>query len=305
MDQKKRKVDEEIEKKEEEKKKGEEKKKELVPSLSNCISSIAPIEDIVKQISDFLYRQINQINESFLEIEAKFGVLIDKSTNQRISLPISSEAVVKSGDWFRFESDIQEVQHKNLNRLLNSLVENSCDPGKNSKIYYKHVKEVDYFFELNDGTKVRGTAKEEGGEFQTVLSKRKIGHLHIYMPNSKFDCRISASLEIPSAEKLSCERREKKKLSPVLTRQKDRISYKHEIFKFDLTKVCQQQSSASIQQQSIAFPSSVSFEFEIELDSQELIQQKHNLEKGTKNSFSRISQVFMNNIRFISKKITN
>jgi hypothetical protein len=48
-----------------------------------------PQEELLKGISDFLY--LNVGDRPYVEVEAKFGILIDKSTQKRISLPVQSE----------------------------------------------------------------------------------------------------------------------------------------------------------------------------------------------------------------------
>jgi hypothetical protein len=53
----------------------------------NIFNSYLP-DDFLRTISDFLFEYIDTPN---VEIEAKLGVLIDKNTRQRVSLPIETE----------------------------------------------------------------------------------------------------------------------------------------------------------------------------------------------------------------------
>jgi hypothetical protein len=56
--------------------------------LSKSIFLVEPLENNLKLISDFIYKHLNKPH---LEIEAKFGIIIDKETRQRIRFPTMSE----------------------------------------------------------------------------------------------------------------------------------------------------------------------------------------------------------------------
>lgn len=97
------------------------------PSILNII----PSEELVKTVSDFLFREIVLKQDigvgpaggaagqgAVLEVEAKIGRLVDKDTNGRIQLPIATECVLSHStpnlQW-KFESTMTEVSsHKSL-----------------------------------------------------------------------------------------------------------------------------------------------------------------------------------------------
>ena len=91
------------------------------PSITNII----PYEDLVKTVSDWLYGAVVVRSDvgvgpagggtgggAVLEIEAKIGQLIDKHTNDRLSLPVLNECVVNKSDpriQIAFKSSMTEV----------------------------------------------------------------------------------------------------------------------------------------------------------------------------------------------------
>lgn len=92
------------------------------PSMLNII----PSEELVKVISDFLFEQVVLKDNigvgpagglagqgAVLEIEAKIGRLIDRSTMDRLRLPVETECVVSRSDpnmRINFESSMTEVR---------------------------------------------------------------------------------------------------------------------------------------------------------------------------------------------------
>jgi len=82
-----------------------------------------PHDEIIRRIANFLF--INVVSKDafatsqagglpsangVLEIEAKIGTLIDRSTGTRVHLPIMNEAVLQGGFDVAFESTMSEVR---------------------------------------------------------------------------------------------------------------------------------------------------------------------------------------------------
>ena len=97
------------------------------PSIKNHI----PHEELTKSISDFLFNEVVMRDDvgvvsnkgvhsqqAVLEIEAKIGQLIDKSSNARIRLPVMSECIVCKSDPalsnMIFKSSMTEVRQKHI-----------------------------------------------------------------------------------------------------------------------------------------------------------------------------------------------
>ena len=76
--------------------------------MDPCIFEKVPIDRLTRTIADFIYPHLSSSSVD-IEIEAKFGILIDKHSNQRINFPILNEVVLADGSWYRFESNMSAV----------------------------------------------------------------------------------------------------------------------------------------------------------------------------------------------------
>ena len=97
----------------------------MEPSLTN----IAPYDEITRQVCDFLWNNVvmredlhgnNPYGSNHgvkLEIEGKLGVLISKETNNRVSLPITSQTVLGiPSERLAFRSFMSEVCITHVNK---------------------------------------------------------------------------------------------------------------------------------------------------------------------------------------------
>lgn len=160
---------------------------------------------------------------SSYEVEAKYGTIVDRNTNTRLSLPVLN-AVVLNQDFhqnIRFNSDISMNCHAQVNKLLNGRVKEEPTRWK-----YKHIRVVDRFIEnLPDGSKLRATVDESDMSLQCVISKKRIADFHIHVPRSPFDIRITINVERPR-EVVGIEEQESFCNRPAMVeRRKDRMSY--------------------------------------------------------------------------------
>ena len=64
-----------------------------LPPLSPSILGVEPFDEFIMEIADFIYHMIKTRPEGpgRVEVEAKVGVLRDKATGQRLSLPVLVE----------------------------------------------------------------------------------------------------------------------------------------------------------------------------------------------------------------------
>jgi polynucleotide 5'-triphosphatase len=258
----------------------------LVPTnLEPSIFGIQPTNDFVRVVSDFLYMQVGKEN---VEIEAKLGVLLDKKTRERIRLPVYCETVINPHDdrWLLFESNMTLEQHKSFNELLNNrFIETKSPSHRGQCIEYKHTYEIDNFYETKHGrirvTRDRKTGKIiEGG----IVQKVRVADLNIYSPNTKLDYRISVNMEIP---------KEMPEGQHSFERNKDRLSYTHQIVKIDLTQVKVSDRGSQ----------DLTHELEVEfINPKILLEEKSKIENRQENHYIEIVEHFLNNIRMLAKK---
>ncbi|KAF9900929.1 mRNA-capping enzyme subunit beta [Lobosporangium transversale] len=188
------------------------------------------MDDVVRTIGEFLYEHCHHAN---VEIEAKLGVLIDKNTGRRIDLPVRSEVVlVPQGrpPWYQFSSDMTLAQHAHFNKTLNWRLEQTrrTEPPER-QIRYQHTHEIDQLYTTPNG-KTRVTVDQKTNKIipNGIIKKDRIADLDVFSPRNPFDFRISVNVEVPVPAPQGVSH---------LERHKDRISYRHNNFKIDLTQV--------------------------------------------------------------------
>jgi hypothetical protein len=250
------------------------------------ITNSVPQEGFTKAVADFLFQYVvlnpdlNEIQSRGVkfEIEAKFGTLINKDTNQRVSLPVVSETVLTdSGNWLGFRSSMTEAQHKAFNDFLNLQVRQAHPNNKAASaslprprvpIEYRHRYEVDRFLDLpasvrdrvlpvcvaklvasrGHGARVRVTYDKKTDKVIAKIVKARIADLSLHFPDLPLDCRVSVNLEmdwdgpLEDLERLSGATGR----PPGPARTKDRVSYNHGCYQVDLTQVTQSLPGASV-----------------------------------------------------------
>ncbi|KAA1469956.1 mRNA capping enzyme [Dentipellis sp. KUC8613] len=207
-----------------------------LPPLSLSILGVEPLDEFIHEVADFVHHTITRRPpdlQGLVEVEAKVGVLRDKASGRRITLPVLVESILTPNEVdCRFESNMSAAQHKHFNTLLNNLKATSDQPGHpSSPLSYAHLRLVDSFYapeNPRDRDKIRVTRDEKTGEVIECLKKVRLANLDIYSPKRGADWRISVNVEVPVSHPIG---------SPTHTRRKDRLSYKHEEFRIDLTQV--------------------------------------------------------------------
>ncbi|KAF9925631.1 mRNA-capping enzyme subunit beta [Linnemannia zychae] len=184
-------------------------------------------DDVVKVVADFLFEHCHHRN---VEIEAKIGILMDRNTGRRIEFPVKNEVVLmpqaRTG-WYTFSSDMTVAQHAHFNTCLNKVHEMSQQ--SESKVEYKHTYEIDQFY-TSQGNKTRVTLDQKTRKIlpNGIIKKERIADLDIFSPRRPFDYRISVNVEEPAPAPSGNPQRE---------RQKNRVSYRLNNLKIDLTQV--------------------------------------------------------------------
>ncbi|OZJ06531.1 hypothetical protein BZG36_00583 [Bifiguratus adelaidae] len=256
-----------------------------IPSrLEPSIFNIKPPDDVGMVVKQFIERYIDR---PYIEVEAKLGILIDKMTQQRVRMGVMSEAVLPEDDRScRFVSDMSLDQHRYFNNMLNDLVNKSnAKDYKGARIQYKHTRETDRFYE-SFGKKLRVTYDQETRQKLAVVEKRRIGNLDVHSPNMPFDYRVSVNVEIPSQDPT---------VPQSFERNKDRLSYRHQLIKIDLTQVKGEQIPGR--------PQEVTHELEVEFaDARDLVKARQSTRPGEPDKMLDLVQVLLNNIRMLGRK---
>ncbi|ORX74706.1 mRNA triphosphatase CET1, partial [Linderina pennispora] len=264
------------------------------------IFGVRPTEDILRAVSDFIFNNIG--GRTNIEIEGKLGLLVDKKSGMRINLPVLTETVIKEDKNIRFEADMKLQQHAHFNKLLNQRVDETRRADfRGTRVAYKHTKEVDHFYRV-DGTRVRVTTNKETGQVIGVITKNRIASLDIYSPRTKLDIRISINEEQPLS------RPDTEDLKAQAERHKDRLSYKQDIWSFDLTQVTTpEHEKGPVNPYAVGppktTPATVTHELEVEISRPELMMaERAKCAEHKPNMFVELTHIFLGNLRGLAKR---
>jgi polynucleotide 5'-triphosphatase len=281
-------------------------------------------DDVSRKVCDFIWNvainnevvrgAIAESELTQLEIEARWGHIIDKGSNGRLRGYHDTETVIKSQNMdLKFESTMTMEQHKRMNMYLNGQVRESKAPGASRPpVDYQHTREIDNFYELGQEQfailpaktkvlihaagarqRIRVTRDQKTGQVIRCMIKHRLGNLEISSPQTEWDYRIGINLEINypgPIEKLQPAVEVGKDLES-MKRQKDRMSYSWlGAYQVDLTQV--QQGPMK------------NHELELELNSDVLIDNADKVRNKEPNSFEGLITGMMNNLRVLSREIT-
>jgi hypothetical protein len=249
-----------------------------------------------------------------LEVEARWGHIIDRQSNSRLRGFHDTETVIKTQNLdIKFESTMTMEQHKRMNMYLNGQVRESQAPGASRvPVKYQHTKEVDILYELGQeqfqslpepvkrlinasGTrqKIRVTRDQKTNQVLRSMIKLRLGNLEISSPQTEWDYRIGINLEInyPGPIDNLEPAVEKGKTPESMKRQKDRMSYSWQgAYQVDLTQVQQGPTK--------------NHELELELNSDVLLDNADKVTRKEPNSFEALINGMMHNLRVLSREIT-
>ncbi|KAH8724020.1 CYTH-like domain-containing protein [Phaeosphaeriaceae sp. PMI808] len=289
------------------------------------ISNAAHVhDDVVRKVCDFIWNQavnneivrkaIAESEHTQLEIEARWGHIIDRSSSGRLRGFHETETVIKSQSMdLQFESTMTMEQHKRMNNYLNNQVRESQVPGASrAPIKYQHTREVDSFYELgqeqfatlpdtvkrliNAGgarQRIRVSRDQKTNEVLRSMIKHRIGNLEISSPQTEWDYRIGINIEINFPGPVDNLKAvvEPGKTVDSMKRHKDRMSYSWmDAYQVDLTQVQQGPSK--------------NHELELELSSDVLLDNADRVRRNEENKFEGLITGMMNNLRVLSREIT-
>ncbi|KAI1823306.1 CYTH-like domain-containing protein [Xylaria intraflava] len=295
------------------------------------IESSKPIDVISRSVADFFVFNVLQgpnpaelrARGAQVEIEAKLGTIIDKSTNDRIELRIQAgECVIGEGSRIAFRSSMTTNQHQVLNEYLNEQVKASLSPrnfgaAPRVPIQYIHRRQTDRFFELpahlrqrlptpivnllppNAPLKARITYDQMTGKVVAKIVKARVADFHIHMAHMPLDCRISINVEWDwDGPPQEIEQSQVANKDRQFDRNKDRLSYTHGFYQIDLTQVTQETQGPKGQPGA----STKEHELEIELESRVLYEHGQLLMKGEPNRYADLVDGFIDNVRVLARR---
>ncbi|KAG7664876.1 uncharacterized protein J8A68_001569 [[Candida] subhashii] len=183
-----------------------------------------PRGPINRSISKWITDTVETIDENdreCIEIEVKFGKILDKSTQSRVNLP--KECLLrKAGNNINFQMEVQQSDWQELHELLENKTRTN---DISNKVFSSTTENAYHIGQGQNERRVRiSTDNLSDPPVFTAVEKKRISDLFIHTPFNRYDFRISISLEIPEVE-IDLEKVTKEQKS-FFTRFKKRTSWR-------------------------------------------------------------------------------
>ncbi|CCF58718.1 hypothetical protein KAFR_0F01220 [Kazachstania africana CBS 2517] len=267
------------------------------PSILNII----PDDDLTKSVQDWVYATVYSIPadlRQFIEMEMKFGLIIDAKGPDRITPPISSQAIYTELD-AHLTPNVDETLFKELNKYIRGLSELNENSGKFSVI---ESLSKDSVYRVGLTTQrpkfLRMSTDIKTGRVGQFIEKRHIAQLLLFSPKDSYDAKISINLELPVPENDPPEKYQSQ--TPISERTKDRVSYIHNdsCTRIDVTKV--QNHNQGVKGRH----TEVTHEIEIEINTPALLKSFDHITSDSK-EYASVIRTFLNNGTLIRRKLTS
>ncbi|KAI5950745.1 hypothetical protein KGF54_003819 [Candida jiufengensis] len=288
--------------------------------LKCSITGVIPPSSIIRTISEWIYANFSNIedkNRKNVELELKFGKIIDKRTGNRVNANVITECIYTDQSNIKFDMEVEEIAFKDIRKLFDELEKihqeelkrNGNQEHLKKKFNMLESDKTDSFYQIGQkGEHLRRIRISKDNLLDPpryiAIQKERIGDLYIHNPQSMYDLRLSLSLEIPVPEGNIESIRTKNQ--PQLSREKKRTSFTHPstITQFDLTKVMIPKEFKNKSGKKI-INYETKYEVEMEADTLELFQSIDKIISGTDTfRLEELVEVFLNNARIINNRVT-
>ncbi|CCG20521.1 Cet1 mRNA 5'-triphosphatase [Candida orthopsilosis Co 90-125] len=287
--------------------------------LQCSITGVIPPSSMTRTIAEWVYANFANIEDSNrqnVELELKFGKIIDKRTGNRINLNVITECIYTNDSDIRFDMEVEEIAWNDVRKMFDELEkrfqeEKKTDPSIRDKRKFSMLEsdQTDSFYQIgNKNEHLRKVRISKDNLLQppryTAIQKERIADLYIHNPQSMYDLRLSLSLEVPvpegNIESIMA------KNQPQLTRDKKRVSFTHTptITQFDLTRVMIPREFKNKAGKKVV-NHEIKYEVEMEADTLEIFQSIDKVRQGTDTfRLEEVVEIFLNNARVINNRVT-
>lgn len=290
--------------------------------LECSITGVIPPPSLTRTIAEWIYANFTEIPTSqrkYVELELKFGTIMDKLTGNRIDVNVSTECVYRDASGVYFDMGVHEVgwgdmchfleelEKKYQDELRKNHFQNANKPKRKFNVLESDI--TDSFYQItnrNEQPKSIRVSKDNtlNPPRYIAINKQRLSHLFIHNPSSMYDMRLSLSYENPIPE--SSIDSIIKKNTPSLIRLKKRTSYTHTptVTRFDMTKVQIPRELKSKGGKKV-LEQDQSHEVELEIDVNELFSGFDKVKNGVDSiRFEELVEIFMNNARCLNNRVT-
>lgn len=290
--------------------------------LECSVLGVIPTSSMIKTISSWIFANFKNIaeeNRQHVELELKFGRIIDKEFGKRVKLDITSDCVYTNHTGSSFDMQIDELAWLDVQKFFSELESTYQSELKRLKnIPKKPTRKfntldsdmTDLFYQITErNAKSKSVRVSKDNTLNppryVAISKTRIGDLYIYNPLGIYDLRLSLSLELPVSDDSIDNIRNRN--TPRLIREKKRSSWVHAptITRFDLTRVLMPLESKNKSGKTIVTHEK-KYEVELEIDTAELFSAIEKVDKGIDMyRFQELVEIFMNNARVLNNRVSS
>lgn len=290
--------------------------------LECCITGLIPPPSVTRRIAEWIYANFIEIpeqNRKFVELELKFGSIMDRKTNKRINILVSTECIYTDVSNIYFELGIHKVGYEDMMKFFEELERQYQEnlrsqpvhppkPRRKFNLLETDVTDSIYYVRnRNEQPKSIRISKDNhlSPPRYTGINKQRISDLYIHNPLSMYDLRLSLSIENPiSSEDVEVTM---KKSKPNKVRIKQRNTYHHKatITRFDLTKVTEPKELKNTSTGKRIIENDTKYEVELEIDTIEIFNGFDMFKNGTNAiRFEELVEIFVNNARCLNNRVT-
>lgn len=284
--------------------------------LECSITGVIPPASVTRTVAEWVYANFTEIpndQRQNVELEAKFGLIVDKRSGRRIDISVASECIFTDKANTHFDMGVHEVGWRAMCDFLDELERKYQEENRKSNTKTKHKFSrlesdvTDRFYEIserNSQPKTMRVSTDALLKRQWGINKQRLSDLYIHNPLCMHDLRLSLLYEHPIPE-TSLESIVSKH-QPVLTRAKKRTSWSHRptVTTFDLTKVQTPRELKNMKGKKIV-DQDTSFEVELEVDTPELFSGYDLFKTGADTiRFEELIEIFLNNARCLNNRVT-
>ncbi|GMM55898.1 polynucleotide 5'-phosphatase [Maudiozyma humilis] len=269
--------------------------------IDSSFLNIIPDDDLTKSVQDWVYATIYSIDpdlRQFIELEMKFGLIVEAKSPERVSPPIASQAVYTELD-AHMTPNVDEVLFKELNKYIRGISEMTENSGK-FNIIESLTKDSVYRVGLSTQRPrfLRMSRDVQTGRVAQFIEKRHISQLLLLSPKDSYDMKISLNLELPVPENDPPEKYQNQ--TPVSERTKDRVSYIHNdsCTRIDVTTV--QNHNQGVKGRH----TEVTHEIELEINTPALLTAFDKIATDSK-EYASVIRTFLNNGTIIRRKLSS
>eukprot|EP00871_Galdieria_phlegrea_P000760 jgi/Galph1/1685/GphlegSOOS_G391.1 len=220
-------------------------------------------DDSLLYLVEFLGRCVTN---PFVEVEFKLGLVVERSENKRVFLPVAAETPLlpEFNNKVRFQSKVDlEIDRRYTDNIRETVPAN------------------------------KATQRESGEEGSRCISKRRIDDLNFLSPRTAYDFRCSCSVEE------SCT--PPKGVRPLSERQKNRLSYRCYPVQMEITTVFSYETIDGDPPKPVGEPT-LSYEVEVEVMKEaHLYEACEKMRRGEPHLVFEIAESLLDNVRYLSR----